>query len=290
MKTNFKKLSMWLLAAVACTSMVACNSDDNDGGDNSGKVDPSTIASANLVAYMPFDGNANDIAGSHAVTATGTPHYVAGVRGQAFQGDSAGFIYALPTGDRIATAPGLTFSMWLRTPAPTGGSPAMFQINGTTGDWDMPGSFNIQMQDAAQLVDSVGFKAYLFNTATEWKGQWSDLFSTPSFPSNKWFHFVVMYNQDSSSYRAYANGELVYNNVRYAGPEVDGVQPLLGNMVLPADANKLYVGAWWKLLEGMSTDAWAQYFKGNFDELRIYDRGLSDAEVKALYDAEVSQL
>jgi len=32
------------------------------------------------------------------------------------------------------------------------------------------------------------------------------------------------------------------------------------------------------------------WFKGNLDELRVYDKALSDTEVKSLFDAEVTQL
>jgi len=138
----------------------------------------------------------------------------------------------------------------------------------------------------------VGFKLYQFNMDTEWKGQWSGLFSSEYFPSNNWFHFVAMYDESTSSYKAYGNGNLIWSEVRYAGPEPEGggAQPLLGNMSLPADANKLYVGAWWKMLEGLEVDSWAQNYVGLIDELRIYDRGLTDAEVKDLFDAEVTQI
>jgi hypothetical protein len=32
------------------------------------------------------------------------------------------------------------------------------------------------------------------------------------------------------------------------------------------------------------------WFLGNMDELRVYDKALTAAEVKALYDAEVTQI
>ena len=297
MKKMFLRFCV-VMCAIALSGFVfySCSDDDEKPGDEpgDGKVDPSTIAASNLVAYFPFDGNGNDAIG-HAVSPknVSASDFIQGRRGQAYQGKvGSGFIYTLPAGDKIAKAKGLTFAMWLKTPAPEAGSPVLCQINGTTGDWDMPGSFTLQFQDATQLVDSVGFKMYLFNTATEWKGQWSDLFSTPNFPSNSWFHFVAMYDESTSSYKAYSNGNLVYTEVRYGGPEPDegGAQPLLGNMVLPTDANKLYVGAWWKLLEGEPADDWAQYYVGLLDELRIYDKGLTNEEVKALFDAEVTQL
>lgn len=295
MKKMFLKF-VFVMCAVTLSGFVfsSCSKDDNGGGSDNGKTDPSTIAASNLVAYFPFDGNGNDVKGRTVTPKNVTASdFVTGRRGQAYQGkEGSGFIYALSTGDRIAKAKGLTFAMWIKTPAPVGGSPALFQINGTTTDWDVPGSFTLQFQDATQLVDSVGFKMYQFNTATEWTGQWSNLFSTPDFPANTWFHFVAMYDESTSSYKAYSNGKLVWSEVHFAGPVPDGGgdQPLLGNMSLPADANKLYVGAWWKLLEGQTADDWAQYFVGTLDEVRIYDRGLTDAEVAALFAAEVTQL
>ena len=281
------------IALFAGSAFYACKDDKKKDDPDDGKIDPSTIAANNLVAYFPFDVDGSDVKG-HAVTPKNVTasDFVKGQRGNAYKGkEGSGFIYALPENDKIAKAKGLTFAMWINSPAPVDGSPVLCTINGTTGEWDMPGSFTLQFQDATQFVDTVGFKLYQFNIDTEWKGQWSDLFSSAYYPANNWFHFVAMYDESTSMYKAYGNGNLIWSEVRYAGPEPDaGEQPLLGNMSLPEDADKLYIGAWWKLLEGEEADFWAQYYVGLLDELRIYDRGLTDAEVKALFDAEVTQL
>jgi hypothetical protein len=55
---------------------------------------------------------------------------------------------------------------------------------------------------------------------------------------------------------------------------------------------KFAIGAWCDRLAGtaLQDDVWASPFKGLIDEFRIYDRGLTADEAKALYDAEVTQV
>jgi hypothetical protein len=56
------------------------------------------------------------------------------------------------------------------------------------------------------------------------------------------------------------------------------------------NADVINIGAWRPKSEGTATDAWMGWFVGNLDELRVYDKALTATEVKALYDAEVTQL
>jgi hypothetical protein len=295
MKNKFFVACMFALCGLM---FFACKDKDNGKGEEEedNRINPSTIATNNLVAYFAFEADGSDSMG-HAVTPknVSASDFVKGRRGKAYQGkEGSGFIYELLANDKIAKAKGLTFAMWINTPAPVGGSPVLCQLNGIADDyWDMPGCFTLQLQDRAEVEDSLIFKLYQFNSVpAEWKEQWGE-FSSSNFPAkNTWFHFVAMYDESTSSYKAYSNGNLVWSEVRYAGPEpTDGSpQPLLGNLSFRDNVDKLYVGAWWKLLEGQPTDDWAQYYVGLLDELRIYDRGLTDAEVKALFDAEVTQL
>jgi hypothetical protein len=54
--------------------------------------------------------------------------------------------------------------------------------------------------------------------------------------------------------------------------------------------DKLIIGGWLTKVMDNATDAWMGWYKGNIDELRIYNAGLSSTRVKNLYDAEVSFL
>jgi hypothetical protein len=76
-------------------------------------------------------------------------------------------------------------------------------------------------------------------------------------PTNTWSHVFITY--DGTDARAYLNGSCVGTN----GQDLGG-----------ADGNLLYIG-WNKY--------GSQYFNGKIDEVRVYNRCLSDAEVWQLY-------
>lgn len=91
----------------------------------------------------------------------------------------------------------------------------------------------------------------------------------------------------------YANGLLVREGIKYAGPGTPPTQPLLGAVtfgntdLLPM--NKIIIGAWTQQVAG-SPDSWMKFYPGLLDELRIYNKALTDVEIKALYDAEITQV
>ena len=87
----------------------------------------------------------------------------------------------------------------------------------------------------------------------------------------------------------YANGTLVFTQIKYAGPEAGGTQPTLGPIKLGQDMTKIHFGAWAQQIAG-TPEGWMNYYKGMVDEFRIYNKALSPAEITALYEAEVTQI
>ncbi|MCK4781553.1 prepilin-type N-terminal cleavage/methylation domain-containing protein [Candidatus Parcubacteria bacterium] len=81
-----------------------------------------------------------------------------------------------------------------------------------------------------------------------------------SVDSNKWHHAVVVY--DKSSQYVYKDGELVYT------------RPQEGN--IGNNTNKLLIGA-----RGHTSPR--NYFDGAIDEVRIYNRALTTAEIQKYY-------
>ncbi|HCY00837.1 MAG TPA: hypothetical protein DG754_11925, partial [Bacteroidales bacterium] len=88
MKNKFKFFGMLLLGGLifASLAITSCKKDDPDPDD--GKINPSTIAASNLVAYFSFEGNGNDeiSAMTPSNSSTTTTTFVEGRRGKAFQG------------------------------------------------------------------------------------------------------------------------------------------------------------------------------------------------------------
>lgn len=283
------------LAALCGAVMVGCSGDDNGGKKNGGdKVDPSTIAASNLVAYMSFDGNGTDLKG-HAVTPKSitSANYVDGARNQAYQGATgSAFTYTLPEGDKIATAKAFTFAFWINAEAIHGA--AILSLNSDSG-WGPGGSFLLEQIDAwiedVLHPEVIGVHYYFRTTEQEWGGHENRMALT-AMPSEMWYHMVIMYDNATSAVKLYANGTEIWNEVRYGGPIPEGGtvedQPLLGDLVF-SGANKLCVGGWWTDVTNTNPEG-GTYFTGMIDELRIYDKGLSEAEVAALYSAELDYM
>jgi hypothetical protein len=296
-----KKVSFWLLTAVAvagmATALVSCG-DDNDGTTiDESKVDPSTIASANLIAHFPFEGDGKDVVGnltpSNAATSTVT--FITGMRGKSYKGSNdltKGFLlYTLPSTSKLKNLQGFSYSVWLKMVREVVPQPMVFQLDGVT-DW-VWGNLSLR-QDRDSKPDTTELVTIFFKEdAVAWKNQ----FAGGSFvsPVERWVHFIATYNGTTSEYHTYLNGaELTGEgsiNKWQEDPEANASAAPLGNLKF-VEANILSIGAWVERAKGLSLleDEWAGNYLGQIDEFRIYDKGLSAEEAKALYDAEFSQI
>ena len=285
-----------VVALVLGMSLTSC-SPKND--PNAGKTDPSTIATANLIAYFPFNGNGNDSVGGLTPKAMPNVTYVTARRKSGFKGvDNAYFLYDLPTASKLRTLKAFSVAMWLNTPqAPNGVDPVplMFQIK---NDDDLTWGNLILTQDrmgtVAVPVDSLNLKMMMLKSGAPWSQQWLTPLSKPALQAAKWMHVIFEYDNISSTFNVYVNGaKLAFSDAitnRYSDAKpATGVQPPLGDLVFNKPS-QLVMGGWLPKIQSGATDTWMGWFNGTMDELRIYDRALTATEAKALYDAEVTQL
>ncbi|MDD3566868.1 MAG: hypothetical protein PHT92_00570 [Bacteroidales bacterium] len=288
MKNKFRIIGALLFGAMLMTSLLMTSCEDDDPDPNDGKTDPSTIATANLVAYFPFDGNATEQISSLSPTMSPNVTYVAGRRGQAYQGgNEVHLLYDLPTNSKLKSLTSFTLAMWFKSPLVTGDpEPTVFEIGKSTDLFWGNLKFALNRLDAT--ADSLMLKAFFYKDGAEWSGQHIS-YSNSVFQVNMWMHLVIQYDAATSKYMIYKDGVRVDTNEgvenRKAGP--DG--PALGPLAF-VDADVINIGAWRTKSEGTADDAWMGWFMGNLDELRVYDKALTGVEVKALYDAEVSQI
>jgi hypothetical protein len=294
MNKKMRLLGLYFAGVLFLGSFIvtSCSKDDDDGGNNNGKVDPSTIAATNLVAYFPFDAEGETVQkANNTITfnkKVGAASFVTGRRGKAYQGSTseAYLEYDVTTSNPLNSLDEFTLAAWLKTPVTTSGAAKIFTVNG--GDSFM-GNLTL-MQESQATGDSVDMKMYLYDSESpEWKGQDIRKQATP-FLNNKWFHIVALYRKSASTIELYANGKFVASSVRYAGPQpTQGDQPLLGAIKFKNDMTKIHFGAWTQQIAG-SPESWMTYYQGLLDEFRIYNKALSEQEIEDLYDAEVSQL
>jgi len=285
-----KKIKLFSGIAVVAlfmgVSFTSCKATEPD--PYAGKTNPSTIAASNLVAYFPLESATGSIEIGTGVTyskISGAGSFVVGRRGNAFQGsNTSGFLeFNVATANLFKDLKEYTYSAWIKTPAPTGGAASAFSLNG--GDANM-GNFNLVIESQSN-ADSLALKPYLRNSTSVWQGQ--DLWTfKKANTTDKWIHVVSSYNKTTSVMALYVNGLKVNSGIKYAdGVQANGIQPLLGALTF-VDMTKFYIGAWAKLATGTATDSWMVYYPGMIDEIRVYNKALTDAEVKTLYDAEVT--
>jgi hypothetical protein len=286
---NFLKIS-GLFSAVVLVFGMTLSSCKKDEDPNAGKTDPSTIATANLIAYFPFDGNATEKIASLTPSVETAVTYVAGRRGQAYQGaDQAHLLYTLPAASKMKNLTSFSIAFWLKSPLVTGDpEQTVFEI-GKSDDlfW---GNLKIGLLRLNATADSLNFKAFFLKNGAVWSGQHIG-YSDNLFLINKWMHIVMMYDENTSKFEIYKDGVKVVTNDgienRYAAGDDVVPRPKLGALSF-LNADKINIGAWRTKSEGGLTDAWMGWFLGNLDELRLYDKAISATDVKALYDAEVS--
>jgi hypothetical protein len=281
-------LGIMLLSSLALTS---CKDDNGDDPDN-GRVDPGTIATANLVAYFPFNGNATEQIASLTPTMSPNVTYVDGRRGQAYQGaDNAHLLYDLPANSPMRNLTSFTVATWFRSPLVTGDPEQLFFQIGKSDDlfW---GNLSLGLLRLDSTADSLKFKIFFYKDGVAWSGQHLD-FSSSMFPTNTWMHLVYTYDGASSKFMIYKDGAKVTTNEgiedRWAAGDDVSPRPPLGPLSF-TNADVINIGAWRPKTEGNAEDAWMGWFRGNLDELRVYNKALTAAEVSSLYQAEVSQL
>ena len=218
-------------------------------------------SNTDLIAYYPFNGNANDESGNNI-----NPSYIGsgvtltsdrfGLNNRAFYFDGNAGSYIRIPADSLPTI-NRTISLWMnvydlstgRVPFSYGGSGA---CNTSSFLMAVNNQGNSSFWSAGHCAQSVI----------------SHLYSTP--PINTWKHWVITI--EGSTQRLYIDGELKAMENNYSGSAfVEGRSAIIGGLIY-IDGNTIYV------------DPSAGYFKGKIDDIRIYNHAITDQQVIELYN------
>jgi hypothetical protein len=215
---------------------------------------------SDLVAYYPFDGNANDKSGNHhhgiihGDVLSGYNRFGNGVRALYFNGVNSSI--EIP-GEAFAFNSLLSLSLWIR--------PFIWTGSGT-------------ILDKSVAVTNGGFRLIRLtsnsNTVFEWIRTPAAVIATGSpmkTPTDKWTHITVVF--DHSAFRHYVDG-MLNSSTSYSSP----ISYIKSSRNLP-----LLFGA----TNGGITDPasnLANYFRGLIDDVMIFNRSLSTEDVQLLYN------
>jgi hypothetical protein len=207
-------------------------------------VTPEQPGATNLVAYYAFEGNTNDSAGGPAGTVGGAPKFVPGKAGQAIKLNGA-TDYVLVT--RSLNLPVYSAALW-------------FRVEGGTGNRALLSIFNDAAQHGALLeVTSIGGLRFLHRAPVGSTAGDVNIRNNGKFDDGTWYHAAMVKSADSVT--LYINGE-------EAGSAASTTQ--FGQAL-----TKMALG----MLKYPIDTADTRYLPGEMDEVYLYSRALSQAEV-----------
>lgn len=262
---------------VGAITIFSCTKADSDDTFPAGDVPPTAggftasnqIAPSNLVAYWNF--NADNLLDSVSNT-TGTNAgmtFTAGLKGKALTGNPDATKKAYATAVASASVVAMkqyTVSCWVNTVQNTGAT-GIFSLGDTKGFW---ANINIFFENGGSATLARFKTIYNDNGVTRDNG-----IQDVENGFNKWTQYVITYDA-AGNFKSYVNGTLIKTNtvaemkdIRFTnvGPIVFGA---LHFMTVPSSTT------------GSPGEGWAGYLPGKLDEVRIYNRALTNIEVSAL--------
>lgn len=214
------------------------------------KAQEIAIIKRGLVAYYPFDGNANDESGSNNNGKITGATFVAdkfSKPDQALYFDGMDNCVEIPYSPTIDITGSLSISCWIYPHSAESYTSWVSKANnnGRSSQWRF----------------GFGAPGPEFWGLTVWNSDWYDYnINKKSIPLNSWSHVILIADQEQHIVYLYLNGELI-----------DSMKDIKG-----------FEGSTAPLFIGHQKDD-DVYFDGLIDEVRIYNRTLNTDEVKVLF-------
>ena len=277
------KKIFYFAAAMTVAMFVSCNKDNTNTPEEQGPQ--VTVATDALVLHLPFeDGSVAVGEGVTFDSKKGSADFVDGFIGKAYSNTSADpatqayLKYNLAATNAINSLKSFTFSAWVKRPAL--GSGAFFSVNGGTHDWGstMQFFFDNSSTNEETGVTSQQFNGRIDTTVEENQlSLWPNVNGPEFAVTDKWFHVVRTYDAATSEWNVYVDGVKfpVENNIHMNGEAIFGDLNLQGGTAL-------YIGGWAAIIDGVNNQGWMTYYNGQLDEVRIYNKALTEKEIAQL--------
>ncbi|UYZ62047.1 golvesin C-terminal-like domain-containing protein [Hymenobacter weizhouensis] len=259
------RLLGWLLLGTAAT-LASCQKQEEvvapQMQESTSKAE-NIGAAAGALAYWPLDGSAADASGSSSGTVVGAT-FEAGISGQALRFDGNDYVN-VPAGR--AYSPDGSISVWVKTTQTTAGRLVFnTQISPNEGT-----------TDAMFLGLTDGKPQLFFGGAPSFDPRPFSLVGNRRVNDGQWHHVAATWAlnpvEGFRATRLYVDGALVVNDDDGTGPDADGstlADPLAGSFDF---SRPIRLGA---------SPTSAAFFVGSLDDVSIYNRALTAAEVTAL--------
>jgi len=215
-------------------------------------IEPVQPDDASLVAYYPLDGDASDAAGGHHGTISGTPDFVPGFQGQALDLASSATVpqyVSVPYSADFAMN-SFTVAAWINV----NDLDALRAILGTRFNSD--NTFDVKVE-ATRVHGDIGDGSVWLNTSVDIDAAHGGVVGL-----NEWHHIAYAVDDATDTAGLYLDGVL------------SATVAFSGTPLFMKPDQELRIG----------NCSGTEYMNGRIDEVRIYNRALSMAEVAGLVD------
>ena len=287
----------FFLAAIAALAFTACT-DPNGKDDPKNNAPEVKTCAENLVAYFPLESadNAVKAEGITFASKEGAADFKTGEIGKGYSNTAANndksyFKFNLAKDNAISKLEDVTITMWLKSVEEfqKGG---ILSANGKlfpTQDWP---SFVVLFDNKGTVKDEAGndtgvktqqingrimFKKDDGSETNLWLDTWDPAFAKYA----TWFQVAFTYQASTGAWVLYVDG------IKIKEAEYGDKMPF--GKCIPEDATALYLGGWASLIESYAgAQDWMSYFSGSIDEIRIYNKALTEEEIQALRKEELA--
>jgi hypothetical protein len=306
MKTVKSKLSISTMAIISLVffGIVSCSKSSSGGGGTTpppvtllgGYASSDSVASAALVAYWPFEGNSNETKMGLTATANGVT-YVSGIRGMAYQGDSGSYAtLAIPSADTatLANLASYSVSFWYYLPAQPYDTLGVNDPGGIffMGGTNTPNELIYEFEHYTTGNDSVNFHNGFDNLGAP-AGAYGGftMAAWDTLGVGQWIHLVTTYNDTSSTYVVYEDGNPITNASAW-GYALSNILYQEQAQTIPEgpisfstdEPVSFTIGTWPAGLYGVSATLGLHgWFLGKLDELRLFKIALTQQQITGLY-------
>jgi hypothetical protein len=284
MKLMKNQLTVLLSVLAVAISITSCQKSFDPKSYDPSKPPPSfsgytssnEVATGNLVAYWPFNGNLKDSISGVAGVSTGTS-FTKGITGQALQGAANGYVISdVPAA--VKALHSFTITVWYNNPPNNNGLINPVDIVNSTYFW---GAMDMFIENPPPADTSANLKVHLYNTTVGSSG--TDLWAGDyhiSHPYNTWCQLGVTYNDGTGTAVVYFNGVQVGTQTQAGFSPLDwsqATQMVFGTVQFETNPS---------LTNQTGSQPWANYLTGAMEHVRVYNTALGTTQVSALYNLE----
>ncbi len=281
MKTTRVSLGILVAAVAAGSFFVSCKDDTVTLPPIGGYNSADEVASSNLVAYWGLDGDGKESKSGALPSKSQNVSYVTGTKGKAAS-FAAGYL-SYDVINSLTSLPNATVSMWVNVNN-NGSNPTCFFTLTRPNEW--AGNINLISETGWRKAasDTMLIKGLVVTKVAN-ADSWQDIRNEPNNGSvqaakfsGKWTHLVLTWDGATSMFKVFANG------VKISNPDWEA-KGTTGPLSFSTPTKPL-IGAWGTNISG-TPDAWQVPMTVMVDEIRIFNKALSDGDISSLYLLEI---